>query len=310
MKRVGLVGGRGYVGRELMGLLTEHEGFETAWVTSSTQSGERVSDTIETAPRGLRFEAATPSLLDTSPVDAVVLALPNNESGPWVAAARPKQCLVDLSADHRFDTSWIYGLVERRRADLRFATRIANPGCYATAIQATMAPLVPLLDGPVHAFGVSGYSGAGTTPSPKNDLKVLENNLLPYALTEHTHEHEVTRQLGHPVFFMPHVAPFFRGLTVTVSATLKQPQTREALVDRFDAAYRSEPLIRWTDSVPLVRDARERHFVNIGGLALSRDGRHAVIVSTLDNLLGGAATHALRNLNLAMGFPELEGIVT
>ncbi len=307
MKRVGLVGGRGYVGRELITLLAGHGGIEIAWVTSSTHGGDSVASTAPIST--LNFEQARPSLLSTSPVDAVVLALPNGDSDPWVSAARAEQYIVDLSCDHRFDASWIYGLPERHRDQLHGATRIANPGCYATAIQAAIGPLVPLLDGPVHAFGVSGYSGAGTSKGPRNDPKVLEDNLLPYALTEHTHEREVTQKLGHPVFFMPHVASFFRGLSVTMSVTFSEPQTHSAVTELYRAAFCRESLVRLTDDAPLVRDARDRHFVNVGGLTLSHDGKHAVIVSTLDNLLGGAATTALRNLNLAMGFPEFEGIV-
>ncbi len=310
MKRVGLVGARGYVGRELMHLLVAHRGFEIAWASSTTKAGQPVSETVEFAPPGLNFEEATPSLLHKSPVDALILALPNGESAEWVQAASHDLCVIDLSADHRFDASWVYGLAERNRARLRGARRIANPGCYATAIQAALGPIVPLLDGPAHAFGVSGTSGAGTSPSPKNDPALLRDNLLPYALVEHTHEHEVAAQLAHPVFFMPHVAPFFRGLTVTTSVTLKEPTTRALLVNRFAAFFENEPLVRLSDEAPLVRDAQNKHTVNVGGIAVSADGLHAVIVSTLDNLLGGAATHALRNLNLSMGFSELEGIAT
>jgi N-acetyl-gamma-glutamyl-phosphate reductase len=293
-----------------MQLLAAHGGFEIAWATSSTQVGQPVGETVQGAPAGLTFEDATPALLHKAPVDALILALPNGESAAWVEAASADLCVIDLSADHRFDPAWVYGLAQRHRAVLRGARRIANPGCYATAIQVASAPIVPLLDGPVHAFGVSGTSGAGTSPSPKNDPELLRDNLLPYALVEHTHEREVTSQLGHPVFFMPHVAPFFRGLTVTTSVTLTASTTRAQLVERFAAFYASEPLVTLSDEAPLVRDAKGKHAVNVGGLAVSADGLHAVIVSTLDNLLGGAATHALRSLNLAMGFPELEGIAT
>jgi N-acetyl-gamma-glutamyl-phosphate reductase common form len=293
-----------------MQLLAAHSGLEIAWATSSTRVGQPVSETVQGAPAGLRFEDATPALLDKAPVDAVILALPNGESAAWVEAASADVCLIDLSSDHRFDASWVYGLAQRHRAILRGAHRIANPGCYATAMQAAIAPMVPLLDGPVHAFGVSGTSGAGTSPSPKNDPELLRDNLLPYALVEHTHEREVTSQLGHPVFFMPHVASFFRGLTVTTSVTFVLSTTRARLVERFAAFYAGEPLVTLSDEAPLVRDAVGRHSINVGGLAVSADGLHAVVVSTLDNLLGGAATHALRSLNLSMGFPELEGIAT
>ena len=89
-------------------------------------------------------------------------------------------------------------------------------------MQLAIAPMADVLDGPVQCFGVSGYSGAGTTPSDKNDPDKLRDNLMPYALTGHVHEREVTRQLGHPVEFMPHVAPHFRGITMTVNLHLSR----------------------------------------------------------------------------------------
>src|SRR5207249_3218852 len=100
--------------------------------------------------------------------------------GPYaaeLAARQPEAILVDLSADHRFDPGWRYGLVERQRSSLQGARRIANPGCYATGIQLALAPLLPLLDGEPQIFGVSGYSGAGTSPSPRNDPEQLRDNL-------------------------------------------------------------------------------------------------------------------------------------
>jgi N-acetyl-gamma-glutamyl-phosphate reductase common form len=248
-------------------------------------------------------------------LDAYVLALPNGTSEPYVQAiekARPDAVIVDLSADHRFanerEKGWVYGQPERNRAALRGARRIANPGCYATAAQLALAPLVALLGGPANVFGVSGYSGAGTTPSPRNDPEALRDNLMPYALTGHVHEREVATQLGCSVFFMPHVAPFFRGLTVTVSVALERAATLEQLTAGFARAYGSEPLVRFQEAIPLVRDIAEKHDTVIGGLSVSEDGRHAVVIATLDNLLAGAATQALRNVNLALGFPENQGV--
>jgi len=107
--------------------------------------------------------------------------------------------IVDLSADYRFDSSWTYGLPELvPRSEIARATRIANPGCYATAAQIGIAPLVPHLGGQPVVFGVSGYSGAGTKPSPKNDVNNLKDNMLAYSLTDHIHEKEISSQLNTP----------------------------------------------------------------------------------------------------------------
>jgi N-acetyl-gamma-glutamyl-phosphate reductase len=292
MRTLGMIGARGHVGRELVALVERHDGLDLR-LSVSARDGKSAQDVA--AER----------------LDAYVLALPNATSEPYVEAitrARPDAVIVDLSADHRFDAAWTYGQPERLRAALRAARRIANPGCYATAMQLALAPLVPLLDGPANVFGVSGYSGAGTTPSPRNDPEALRDNLMPYSLVGHVHEHEVAAQLGCRVFFVPHVAPFFRGVTVTVSVALAQPTTRAALTARFRDAYDGEALVRYQEEIPLVRDIVGKHGVVIGGLSVSEDGRHAVVVATIDNLLGGAATQALRNLNLALGFDENQGI--
>jgi N-acetyl-gamma-glutamyl-phosphate reductase common form len=176
-------------------------------------------------------------------------------------------------------------------------------------MQLAIAPMLDLLDGPVQCFGVSGYSGAGTTPSDKNDPDKLRDNLMPYALTGHVHEREVTRHLGHPVEFMPHVAPHFRGITLTANLHLREPVQREAAVARYRERYAGEPLVRVGTDAPWVSAIAGAHHVDLGGFAVADDGRRLVVVATIDNLLKGAATQALQNLNLAFGLDETLGIV-
>jgi N-acetyl-gamma-glutamyl-phosphate reductase len=299
--RVGVIGARGYAGRELVRLLGSHPGLELGLATSSAEHGREVRP-------GLLFEDPTRVNLEAAKLDAVVLALPNGESAGWVQRIAPACPIVDLSADHRFDDAWIYGQPERHRGAIRGAHRVANPGCYATAMQLAIAPFLSLIEGPVHAFGVSGFSGAGSTPSPKNDPEVLRDNLFPYALVDHVHEREVTRQLAHPVRLLPHVAPFFRGLSVTISFFLRALHDRAALQERLRSRFEDEPLVRVTDEAPLVRDIVLHHEVRIGGLEVSSDRTRVALVATIDNLLGGAATQALRNLNLMLGHDERAGI--
>jgi N-acetyl-gamma-glutamyl-phosphate reductase len=165
-----------------------------------------------------------------------------------------------------------------------------------------------VLVGPVQCFGVSGYSGAGTAPSDKNDPDQLRDNLMPYSLAGHVHEAEVSRQLQHPVEFMPHVAAHFRGLTITANLHLASPFTRDEAMSRYTDAYAHEPLVRVTDAAPWVSRIAGAHHVEVGGFTLADDGQRLVVVSTLDNLLKGAATQAMQNLNIAFGFDELAGI--
>lgn len=300
MIRVGVVGARGHVGAELLPLLFRHPEVEVAWVTSSRAAGESIAHAPE-----LRYREPDPSLLDREPVDAVFLALPNGQSEPWTHTSA---ILVDLSSDHRSDPAWTYAQPERFREKIRTSRRLAMPGCYATAAQLAIAPLVPWVAGTIHVFGVSGYSGAGVTPSERNDPEVLRDNLLPYAVVGHAHERELRRHLGVPVRFVPNVAPFFRGLVVTVSCALTEPKTTDEVVSRITKAYENEPFVLVQNEPPRPRDVVGRHDTILGGIAVDEEGRHAVVLATLDNLRGGAASQAVRALNLAVGIDERTGL--
>ena len=311
MKSVGIIGARGHTGAELIRLIAAHPGIELAFVSSRELEGQRVADSVSGYAGDLRYVNLDATATAQQDVDAVVLALPNGKAAPYVAAisaAAPSRVIVDLSADYRFDRQWYYGLPELTRARYAGQKRISNPGCYATAMQLALAPLVEDLAAPPACFGVSGYSGAGTTPSDKNDVDKLRDNLMPYALVDHVHEREVTRQLGVPVEFMPHVAAHFRGITMTVNLWLERATTQDAIQARYREFYAHEPLVRIVDDAPWVSRVAHKHHAEIGGFALAPGGKRVVIVATLDNLLKGAATQALQNLNLAFGFDELAGI--
>jgi len=308
---LGIVGARGHTGSELIRLVAAHPRFELAFVSSRELDGEPVCDHNDAYRGDLRFRSLDPAAVAAAGADAVVLALPNGKAAPFVAAleaARPDTVIVDLSADYRFDDHWYYGLPELTRGRYRGQRRISNPGCYATAMELAIAPMLDLLDGPAQCFGVSGYSGAGTTPSDKNNVELLRDNLMPYALADHLHEREVTRQLGVPVQFMPHVAPHFRGITMTVNMPLREPVEAGAVQARYRERYDGEPLVEVEQDTPWVSRIAGRHGAQIGGFTIAPDGRRLVAVATLDNLLKGAATQAMQNLNLAFGLDELAGI--
>lgn len=309
--RIGIIGARGYVGGELVRLLACHPVFELAFVSSRELAGQALATHIDGAPEGVSFERLEPADVAGKGADAVVLALPNGRAGDFVAsvlAQAPRTVLIDLSADYRFDEAWYYGLPELTRAGSSGRRLISNPGCYATAMQLAIAPMRDVLEGPAQCFGVSGWSGAGTSPSDKNDPDKLRDNLMPYALVDHLHEREVSRQLAHPVEFMPHVASHFRGITLTANLHLSRPFARDEVLARFHQRYAGEPLVEVVDAAPWVSRIAGRHGVQVGGFTLSADGRRLVLVATLDNLLKGAATQALQNLNLAFGLPELTAI--
>ncbi|MCJ0824465.1 N-acetyl-gamma-glutamyl-phosphate reductase [Luteimonas sp. 50] len=309
---LGIVGARGHTGAELIGLVAGHPRFELAFVTSRERAGQRVADHVPAWHGDLRYSAPEHEALPGIGADAVVLALPNGKAAACVAAfdaAGAEPVIVDLSADYRFDDSWYYGLPELTRGAYRGQRRISNPGCYATAMQLAIAPMLDVLDGPVQCFGVSGHSGAGTTPSDRNDPEKLRDNLMPYALTGHVHEREATRHLGHAVEFMPHVAPHFRGIMLTANLHLARACAADEVLARYRQRYGGEPLVRvLAGEAPWVSRIAGAQHVEIGGVTLSADGHRLVVVATVDNLLKGAATQALQNLNLAFGLPESTGI--
>lgn len=310
-KTIGIVGARGHTGAELIRLIAAHPALELSFVSSRELDGQRVADHVDGFSGDLRYANLDPAAAAAQGADVVVLALPNGKAAPYVEAidaAKPDTLILDLSADYRFDERWYYGLPELTRGKWRGEKRISNPGCYATAIQLSIAPLKDVLAAPPVSFGVSGYSGAGTTPSDKNDPEKLRDNLMPYSLTGHTHEKEASRHLGLPVEFMPHVAPHFRGLTVTTNLYLVRPMKREEILQRFRHAYEGEKLVKVVDEAPWVSHIAHKHHAEVGGFAVSVDGKRVVVVSTLDNLLKGAATQALQNINRAIGVDEYTAI--
>jgi len=311
--RIGLVGARGHVGNELVRLVLAHPRFELGFLSSREREGQRLAAHVPDAPGELRYVNLGPDAAAAQAADALVLALPNGMAAPFVAAVdavAANTVVVDLSADFRFDAGWHYGLPEQTRDQAAGARRISNPGCYATAMQLAIMPMLDVLAGPVQCFGVSGYSGAGTKASDKTDPDKLRDNLMPYALTGHVHEAEVSRHLGHEVQFMPHVAPHFRGITLTANLPLSRRFDLGAVRARYRERYAGEMLVKVLDEAPWVSRIAMHHHAEVGGFALSAQGDRLVVVATLDNLLKGAATQALQNLNLAFGLPETLGIPT
>lgn len=308
---LGLVGARGHTGAELLKLVQSHPDLELAFASSREWAGQPISLAGPGITLAGVFEDLGPQQVAAHSPDVCVLALPNGLARPYVEAmdmACPGTIIVDLSADYRFDPDWYYGLPELTRGKAAGKTRIANPGCYATAMQLALAPLREYLQGPVHCTGISGYSGAGTTPSPKNDPEVLRDNLLPYAPCGHVHEDEVSHQLGIQLRFMPHVASFFRGISMTVCASLNTPLDNSQLATIYHQAYAGEPLVKLQNDIPHVRDNVGLHHATLGGWTSGKDGEYAVVYVTLDNLLKGAATQAIQNINLACGLAEMQGI--
>ena len=313
-KRVGLVGARGYVGIELLEIIESHPLLDLAYASSRSFEGEPIAKHARVSFNGKKFEQIDPAEIVDRDADIVILALPDAAAAPFLAAFEAAgshpELMLDLSSDHRFNDSWTYGLTEHNRESLKNASRISNPGCYATAAQLALRPLLGMLRETPHCFGVSGYSGAGTKRTSRNDHRALKNGILPYKLVNHTHEREISHQLGTPVRFSPHVAPYFRGITLTVQAKLNEAVSIEQVIELYESAYSGCDLIEvMGEEVPRVQDIASRDGAAIGGISINPNSPDEIaVVCTIDNLRKGAATQAIQNINLAMGYNELIGL--
>ncbi|MEM9898453.1 MAG: N-acetyl-gamma-glutamyl-phosphate reductase [Pseudomonadota bacterium] len=308
---IGLIGARGYTGRELIRLIARHPSMMLAYASSRELAGKPVSEIAPEITDECLFENIEPDAVAARRADAVILALPDGAGAPFVEAFEriaPQRVLLDLSADKRFDDTWVYGLPELDRKPIQSAKRIANPGCYATAAQLALAPVIDRLDEVPSVFGVSGYSGAGSKPNPRNDITRLSDNLMPYAVTGHKHEREVAYRLKRSVMFTPHVHQTFRGLLITVHGKLSAPMAGEEAVSSFKRFYEGEPLVDIVDEPPELSQGSGLEGARIGGISVSDDGHRFAVICVIDNLLKGAAVQAVQNLNLALGCEELAGL--
>ncbi len=302
-KKVALVGARGHVGKEVVRLIDQDPDFALTLATSRENAGKPVGEILGAGPDDLLFTESDPDAVADAGADAVLLGLPNGLAAPFVEAIErtaPETVIVDISADYRHVQGWIFGLVDLHADDIRGATRIANPGCYATAGILSLYPLRDVLDGTPSIFGLSGYSGAGTTPGPRNDPERLRDNVLPYGFAGHGHQAEISATIGRPVRFVPHVAAFFRGLITTVTAPLKPGVSVEGVKAAYARAYEGNPTVHLQDEPPEPRQAANTVNAIIGGVAIDPATHMLAVTCAHDNLLKGAASQALANARLGL----------
>ncbi|KAI0084660.1 hypothetical protein BDY19DRAFT_970446 [Irpex rosettiformis] len=340
-KRLALIGARGFTGQTLTSLLSQHPHIDLTHVSSRQLEGYSLDEYTKAPIKYSNLSAQDVERMEKDgEVDAWVMALPNGVCKPFVdaidkgASARSsgeKSVIVDLSADYRFEDGWTYGLPELYGRDaIRTSKRISNPGCYATSTQLLVAPLLQHINRQAWPtiFGVSGYSGAGTiagppaadgrpTTAPKVTPESLSGGIRPYSLTDHIHEREAGRHLSRlfadpkspiKVAFVPTVGPWFSGIISVLSMPLDQGITAKEVRELYEGKYAGEKLITIKKEVPTLPDIEGKHGWTVGGFQVHSEGDRAVVVGGLDNLLKGAATQCLQNLNLALGYDEYAGI--
>lgn len=192
--RIGLIGARGYTGQALIDLLNNHPNMDLRHVSSRELGGQELKGYTK---RKVVYENLSPQdvarLDKDGKVDCWIMALPNGVCQPYVQAlGKSSSVIVDISADYRFDKTWAYGLPEMlARPKIAQSTRISTPGCYSTGALLALNPILEHLGESPTVFGVSGYSGAGTKPSPRNDVALLHDNLLPCKHPAARHDYEL-----------------------------------------------------------------------------------------------------------------------
>ena len=313
-RSVGILGARGYVGRELIEGILLHPELELSWVSSRQLAGQPLEALVPDTKLELTIESLDVAAVASRDTDIIVLALPNGLAEPFVTALEETnscELILDLSADYRFDDGWDYSVPELHSITADAKTiKISNPGCYATAMQVAIAPLKSLVAGNIHCVGISGYSGAGTKPGPNNDPERLKDNILPYGLIEHIHEREVSRHMGVQVHFSPHVAAFFRGINMTTQMQLQAPTTVDEIYMAYDKAYEDCDYIQVSREIPNIQQVVNTPLCTVGGVFVSEDGLRLTVISCLDNLAKGAASQAMQNINKALNYPSEMGIDT
>ncbi len=297
MLRVGIVGAAGYTGRELIRWLSRHPRARIELVTSESQAGKAVGEVFPEFEFLREMVFAKPDIETINHMDMVFLAVPHGAAQEWAPKIRIP--IIDLSTDHRL--SHPYGLPEIYGDQLRGKPLIANPGCYATCSILSAWPLRERIQYAVFD-AISGYSGGG-----QNHGYDYDENLIAYKLTDHRHIPEMEQQLGIPFSFTPHVANLFRGMMVTAHLMLKEPMSVDRIRAIYDQAYLGA-LTRVVDHIPTAKEVANTPFCLIGGFTIDKNGVLCV-VSALDNLLKGAVTQAIENMNRQQGFLPTDGLI-
>ncbi|MBI4445392.1 MAG: N-acetyl-gamma-glutamyl-phosphate reductase [Acidobacteria bacterium] len=331
MVKVGIAGGSGYGGLELLNILLRHPQVQITWISSQQHAGKNPGDVYPNLRGFLNLNFSSVETLPASELEVLFLALPHGHAMK-IAPALPGELLViDLSGDFRVSDpavfqqyygipltcpeeqkGFVYGLTEINRARIRSARRVANPGCFATA---TILALYPLyqegwIDGPVYVDSKTGSSGAGNAPAAGTHHPRRSNSLFPYKPFAHQHLPEILQLLDrpeNPLVFQTYSAPLVRGIFASHYMRLHKAHLPQEICSLYQAYYGSEFFIRWVPDYPDVNFVRHSNFVDIG--AASKDD-HLIVWSTLDNLQKGAAGQAVQNMNVMCGFPEQTALDT
>ncbi len=327
---IGIIGGSGYTGGELLRILSQHPNVNIEVVTSRSKKGQKISDTHTHLRRiiDLSFDDIIPQEI-ADRCDIVFTAVPHGTAMQVVPSLLEEGAkVIDLSADYRLRTgvfekiykikhtdprSAAYGLPELH-PEIASSLLTANPGCYPTGAALAAAPLASAgMIERVVFDSKSGISGAGAEPTAVSHYPNMAENIQAYKLTTHRHRAEIQQELEQldsslkSINFTPHVIPSVRGILTTAHIFLKKILAEEEVSNMYSEFYRDKPFIRLIKGIPVLGSVRGSNFCDIG-FEIDSETNRIVVVSAIDNLVKGASGQAVQNMNLMSGLPETTGL--
>lgn len=310
---IGIIGGAGYTGGELLRILINHPQANVVFVNSQSQSGKFVHETHKDllGDTDLRFTDALPF----DAVDVIFLCSGHGQSVKFLnenqVPAHVK--IIDLSTDFRDESNdFVYGLPELNRSRIQSATKIANPGCFATSIELAVLPLAnaQLIKNDIHVSAITGSTGAGQALSASTHFSWRNNNMSIYKAFTHQHLKEIRQSVkalqadfGFDINFIPYRGNFTRGIMANVY-TMFEGSLQEA-IELYQNFYAEHPFTHVSSSEI---DLKQVVNTNKCLLQLQKDGNKLLITSIIDNLTKGASGQAVQNMNLLFGLDESAGL--
>jgi len=312
--RIGIVGGAGYTAGELIRILLYHPNAELKYIQSSSNDGQPVTNIHRDllGETGLQF-----SEIDPEQVDLLFLCSGHGKSIEYLSQTTlPERVkIIDLSHDFRLKregNTFVYGLPELNRKAIQVASRVANPGCFATGIQLAILPLAAagLIHDDLHVNAITGSTGAGQAPTKTSHFSWRDSNLSVYKAFEHQHLGEICESLkqaqpdlNHALHFIPVRGNHTRGI-FTMAYTRFEGTLADAC-QLYATYYKLHPFVHLTDENP---DLKQVVNTNKCLLYLEKHGDQLLIISCIDNLLKGASGQAVQNMNLLFGVDERTGL--
>ncbi len=333
--KVGIFGGSGYGGAELLRILLLHPHVEIALVTANEHAGKAVGAVHRNlyGLTHLRFERAPETLASLSNLDLVFFALPHGQAMEIAPRLPSHVRVIDLSGDFRLrdrelfeqhygrehtamnaQAEFVYGLTETNRERIKRARLVSNPGCFATATLLGLAPLVArnLISGRVIVDAKTGSSGSGAKPAANTHHPQRMNSFYAYKPFTHQHVPEIEQELksigdwSSELVFMTHSLPVARGIFASIYVEMKEDLMLDDVRAVFAEFYHDAFFVRLVEGSPDINWVKTTNFCDIG---FAVRARQLVIFSALDNLVKGAAGQAVQNMNLQFGLDEKTGLL-